>query len=70
MSARKPGPYGSWASPITPGLLVHEIHHIRQYEVLGPFFLPIYVWLHVRHGYAGNPLETEAEACAAHAVFA
>jgi len=58
------------ATPITPGLLVHESHHTRQYEVLGPFFLPIYVWLHVRHGYAGNPLETEAEACAAHAVFA
>ncbi len=58
------------ATPITPALLVHESHHTRQYEVLGPFFLPIYLWLHARHGYTGNPLETEAEACAAQAVFA
>jgi hypothetical protein len=56
-------------TPITPALLVHESHHTRQYEVLGPFFLPIYLWLHARCGYAANPLETEAEACAAHAVF-
>lgn len=52
------------AVPLTPRLLVHESHHARQYEVLGPFFLPIYLWLHARHGYAGNPLEREAEACA------
>jgi hypothetical protein len=51
--------------PVTPRLLVHEGHHCRQYEVLGPFFLPIYLWLHARHGYAANPLELEAEACAA-----
>lgn len=57
------------ATPITPRLLVHESHHARQYEVLGPFFLPIYLWLHIRHGYAGNPLEIEAEACTVHAVF-
>ena len=53
------------AGPVTPRLLMHESHHSRQYEVLGPFFLPIYLWLHARHGYAGNPLEQEAEACAA-----
>ena len=50
---------------ITPHLLIHESHHSRQYEVLGPFFLPTYLWLHARHGYAANPLEREAEACAA-----
>jgi hypothetical protein len=53
------------AIPITPSLLVHESHHARQYEVLGPFYLPVYLWLHARLGYAANPLEQEAEACAA-----
>jgi hypothetical protein len=53
------------ATPISPELLVHEGHHCRQYEVLGPFYLPLYLWLHARYGYAGNPLEREAAACAA-----
>jgi hypothetical protein len=57
-------------TPVTPRLLVHEGHHVRQYEVLGPFFLPVYLWLHARHGYAANPLELEAEACAAHSSVA
>ena len=52
------------AIPLTPRLLMHESHHARQYEQLGPFFLPVYLWLHARHGYAQNPLEREAEACA------
>jgi hypothetical protein len=51
--------------PLTPRLLVHESHHSRQYEILGPFFLPVYLWLHARYGYAANPLEIDAEACAA-----
>jgi hypothetical protein len=49
---------------VTPRLLTHESHHARQYEVLGPFFLPIYLFLHARYGYWANPLEREAEACA------
>jgi len=53
------------AIPLTPRLLMHESHHARQYETLGPLFLPIYLWLHARYGYAANPLEREAEACAA-----
>jgi hypothetical protein len=57
------------AIPITPRLLVHESHHARQYEVLGPFFLPVYLWLHARHGYANNPLECEAELCASQALI-
>src|SRR6266436_4925965 len=36
------------AIPLTPRLLMHESHHARQYEHLGPFFLPIYLWLHAR----------------------
>jgi hypothetical protein len=51
-------------APITPRLLMHESHHVRQYEVLGPFFIPLYVWLQASGGYARNPLEHEAEACA------
>jgi hypothetical protein len=56
------------AIEVTPRLLVHESHHTRQYEVLGVFFLPIYLALHAQNGYADNPLEREAEACAARAV--
>jgi hypothetical protein len=55
------------AIAVTPRLLVHESHHARQYEVLGPFFLPVYLFLHARSGYWGNPLEREAEACGAEA---
>jgi hypothetical protein len=58
------------AVPITSRLLVHESHHARQYEVLGPFFLPIYLTLHARRGYWDNPLEREAEACGASAELA
>src|SRR4051794_5763015 len=43
------------AMPLTPALLMHEAHHVRQYEVLGPLYLPIYLWLHGRVGYAANP---------------
>ena len=55
------------ATPVTPRLLMHESHHTRQYEVLGVFLLPIYLFQHARRGYAANPLEREAEACAARA---
>ena len=58
------------AVPVTPRLLMHESHHARQYEVLGVWFLPIYLGLHARCGYAANPLEHEAEACAARAFDA
>ena len=56
------------AVPLTPSLLCHESHHVRQYETLGPFFIPVYLWLQARHGYARNPLEVEATACAAGAA--
>jgi hypothetical protein len=57
------------AVEVTPRLLVHESHHARQYEVLGPFFLPVYLWLHATRGYTSNPLELEAEECAAEAFL-
>lgn len=50
--------------PPTPELLCHEGHHARQYEVLGPYFLPLYLALQARYGYWANPLEREAAACA------
>jgi hypothetical protein len=56
------------AVEVTPRLLVHESHHARQYEVLGPFFLPVYLLLHARRGYWANPLEHEAEACGSGAI--
>lgn len=52
------------AIPLTPRLMMHESHHARQYEQLGVFFLPVYLWLHAKYGYAQNPLEREAESCA------
>jgi hypothetical protein len=53
------------AIEVTPELLMHESHHSRQYEVLGPWYLPVYLWLHAQRGYANNPLEQEAASCAA-----
>jgi hypothetical protein len=58
------------AVDVTPRLLVHESHHARQYDVLGPWFVPVYLFLQARHGYAANPLEREAEACGAGAILA
>src|SRR6186997_3025981 len=31
------------AHPLTGRLLAHEQHHIRQYEVWGPLFIPVYL---------------------------
>lgn len=49
---------------VTPEQRMHEEHHARQYEVLGPLFIPIYLWHQARGGYWHNPLEREADACA------
>ena len=57
------------AVPITPGLLAHESHHCRQYEILGPWFVPVYLFLQARYGYAANPLEREAAACGERAIL-
>ncbi len=50
-------------TPLTERTRMHEEHHAKQYEVLGPFFLPLYLWLHTRQGYASNSLEQEAVRC-------
>ncbi len=54
--------------PLTARLLAHEEHHVRQYEVLGPFFIPAYLWHQARRGYGENPFEREAEDCARRTV--
>ena len=49
-----------FAQEPTPALWRHELAHVRQYERFGLAFLPLYLWLHARHGYAGHPFEREA----------
>lgn len=45
---------------LTPALLRHELRHVQQYERLGLAFLPLYLLLYRRHGYAAHPLERDA----------
>jgi hypothetical protein len=70
---------GGWASAITLGEVVlyedaalilvlhtHEMVHVRQGRLWGPFFLPAYVleslyqWLKTGDGYRNNRFEVEA----------
>lgn len=44
----------------TPLLWRHELAHVRQYERYGLAFLPLYLLLYARHGYAAHPFEREA----------
>ena len=46
--------------PVRGRLLVHELHHVRQYERLGPLYLPLYVLIWVFTGYRGHPFEEAA----------
>jgi hypothetical protein len=48
----------------TPVLWRHELAHVEQYERYGLAFLPLYLWLYARHGYAGHPFEREAREAA------
>jgi hypothetical protein len=41
-------------------LLRHERRHVDQYERLGLAFLPLYLLLYRRHGYAAHPFERDA----------
>ncbi|MQA89854.1 MAG: DUF4157 domain-containing protein [Gemmatimonas sp.] len=44
---------------LTPGLLAHELAHVRQWE--SDLLFPIrYSWATFRHGYRDNPYEVEA----------
>jgi len=44
----------------TPELWRHELGHVRQYERFGLAFLPLYLLLYARFGYARHPLERAA----------
>jgi hypothetical protein len=46
-------------------LLAHEQHHIRQYRVLGPLFIPVYLILAIPFGYRRHPFERAAVRAAA-----
>ena len=45
----------------TPLLWRHELAHVRQYARYGLSFLPLYLLLYARHGYASHPFEREAQ---------
>ena len=45
----------------SPILWRHEMAHVDQYRRYGLAFLPLYLWLYARHGYASHPLEREAD---------
>jgi hypothetical protein len=48
------------AAPVTGQLAVHERHHIKQYCVLGPLFIPVYFALAIPYGYKRHPMELSA----------
>jgi hypothetical protein len=48
----------------TDALWRHELRHTKQYERLGLAFLPLYLRLYAKHGYAAHPLERDASASA------
>lgn len=52
------------ARPVTGRLLVHEQHHIRQYCVWGPLFIPVYLLLAIPYGYRRHPMEIRAQIAA------
>jgi hypothetical protein len=52
------------AQPLEGRLLVHEQHHIRQFERLGLLFGPIYFGLAIRYGYRRHPMERAARRAA------
>lgn len=48
------------AAPVRGTLAAHERHHVRQYCVFGPAFIPVYLLLAVGYGYRRHPLEVRA----------
>lgn len=45
-------------------LLAHERHHVRQYCVWGPLFIPVYLLLAIGYGYRRHPMELAAQRAA------
>ena len=48
------------ARPLEGKLLAHERHHIRQYLVWGPLFIPAYLVVAIFYGYRRHPMELAA----------
>jgi hypothetical protein len=46
--------------PVEGRLLTHELHHVWQYERLGPLYIPLYVLIWVFTGYRSHPFEAAA----------
>ncbi|HEX2025288.1 MAG TPA: hypothetical protein VHH92_02725 [Actinomycetota bacterium] len=46
--------------PVEGTLLAHELHHVWQYERLGPLYLPLYLLVWVFTGYRRHPFELAA----------
>jgi hypothetical protein len=46
--------------PLVGRLLLHEIHHVRQYERLGPLYIPLYLLIFAFTGYRRHPFEEAA----------
>ena len=44
----------------TDRLWRHELRHVKQYQRVGLAFLPLYLRLYAKHGYAAHPLERDA----------
>jgi len=52
------------SEPVMGTLLLHEMHHVRQYRALGPVFIPVYFLLAARFGYRRHPMERAARIAA------
>ena len=46
--------------PLEGRLLAHERHHVHQYMVWGPLFIPVYFLLAIPFGYRRHPMERAA----------
>lgn len=51
--------------PVEGRLLIHELHHVWQYERLGPLYIPLYLVIWVFTGYRQHPFEEAARAAEA-----
>ena len=54
--------------PVEGRLLAHELHHVWQYERLGPLYIPIYLVVWVFTGYRRHPFELSAKLAEAEAA--
>lgn len=56
--------YAEGESPRDCELREHERHHVRQYQRLGPFFIPTYITVWVFTRYWAHPMEEAARKAA------